>query len=161
MIRFNSTRRVRRELGRRLTLVRRGVGGIPRQGLLYYARYPLYEDWSPYDFESYTITDDFVWLGHKLPADLFEVLGEGFWFTADGTPITRVPSEIIADSNTNQWAVWFDQNRGRLAVYDPAVMTVSLVNRTARYFKQAQITEEAVIFSDSILLFKNSAILVN
>ena len=113
------------------TAIGLGDGGLPRQGLLYFARSPLYEDWEPVDFEAYTIAEDFVWLGHKLPETLFATLGAGFWFASDGAPVTHVPSEIVADTTPG---VYFSNKRG-LGVFDVDSLDAAYISKIEAYFQ--------------------------
>lgn len=102
-----------------------GVGSapqIPRTNLLIYLARPNSDEYLVGE-DTEIGEDTYIW-GYVLPEALFTELGEGLFFTSEGTPIVVLASEILADPNTNRDHVIFKsssvvQQTGRLAIYAP------------------------------------------
>lgn len=105
------------------------VQQIPRVGLLIYLARPITDEYLV--GEATEVGEDtYIW-GYVLPAGLFATLGEGLFYTAEGTPIVVLASEILADPDTNNSHVLFKstsvaQQTGRLAIYEPGTPAATL-----------------------------------
>ena len=103
---------------------------LPRTDLLIYLARPNSDAYITAE-DAEIPEDQYDW-GYILPESLFADLGEGLFFTAGGVPIVVLASEILADPATNASHVLFksisgDQQKGKLAIYDPAVDAAVLI----------------------------------
>lgn len=86
--------------------------GLPKQNLLFYARYPNSES---AEWDEETLWDENAdWLYYALPVSCYAAVGMGFWFSDETTPIPKTAAEILAWIGINQpWGfVFFSLRRG-------------------------------------------------
>jgi len=112
---------IHRPLGRRVASpLGNGAGlTLPKQNLLFYARYPNSES-AVWDEEA-TWEENADWLYYALPVSCYAAVGTGFWFSDATTPIPRTMTEIRAgdEVNLSPGNAFASEKRG-VAVYSPS-----------------------------------------